>query len=95
MVACYRLMGKDNLAEHQRKIALPMMEIETEYNKAVFEAACGNSSKAIGHLVSALEKKQAGVSGMRREPNLDSIRDDPEYHNLLGNTFGKKEINKF
>ena len=87
MVACYRLMGKDNLAEHQRKIALPMMEIETEYNKAVFEAACGNSSKAIGHLVSALEKKQAGVSGMRREPNLDSIRDDPEYHNLLGKYF--------
>jgi len=83
MVACYRLMGKDNLAEQQRKIALPMMGTETEYNKAVFEAVSGNTSKAIGLLALALEKKQAGVSGMRREPNLDFIRDEPEYHNLL------------
>ena len=87
LVACYRLMGKDNLAEQQRKIALPIMEIETDYNKAVFEAACGNASKAFQLLASALEKKQAGMSGMRREPNLDSIRDDPEYNNLLENYF--------
>ena len=87
LVACYRLMGKDNLAEQQRKIALPIMEIETDYNKAVFEAACGNASKALQLLASALEKKQAGMSGMRREPNLDSIRDDPEYNNLLENYF--------
>ena len=87
MVACYRLMGKDKLAEKQRKIALPMMEIETEYNKAVFEAACGNTSKAIGLLALALEKEQAGVGGVRSEPNLDPIRDDPEFHNLLGKYF--------
>ena len=83
MVACYRLMGKDNLAEQQRKIALPMMEVETEYNQAVFEAACGNTCRALQLLASALEKKQAGVSELRREANLDFIRDEPEYYNLL------------
>lgn len=59
-----------------------MMEIETEYNKAVFEAACGNTSKVIELLALALEKKQAGVSELRREANLDSIREEPENYNL-------------
>jgi len=84
LVACYRLMGKDDLAEERRKLAYPTVENETEYNRAVFESVCGNTSKAIELLALALEKKQVGVNGVRHDPNLDFIRDDPRFKQLPG-----------
>jgi tetratricopeptide (TPR) repeat protein len=86
-VACYRLLGKDDLVEKQRNLVLPNMENEAEYNKAVFESVSGNTSKAIDLLAIALEKNQAGLNELRRDLNLDFIRADPEYRKLLGKHF--------
>jgi len=83
LVACYRLLGKDNMAEEQKKLALPVMENQTEYNRAIFESVCGNTSRALELLAIALEKKQAGVNGARCDPNLDFIRDDPRFEQVL------------
>jgi tetratricopeptide (TPR) repeat protein len=82
LMACYRLSGKDDLAEEQRKLAQSIVENETEYHRAVFESVCGNTSKAIDLLAIALEKKQIGVNWIRRDPNLDFIRDDPRFEQL-------------
>jgi len=82
LVACYRLLGKAALAEEQIKLALPIMANETEYNQAVFESVCGNASKAIELLATALEKKQIGMDEVRRDPNLDFIRHDPRFEDL-------------
>lgn len=86
LVACFRLMGKGVLAEEQMKLALPIMENETEYNRAVFESVCGNNGKAIKLLTTALQKKQIGRDGLRQDPNLDFIRHDPRFEHLQGSS---------
>jgi hypothetical protein len=35
-------------------------------------------------LATALEKKQIGMDGVRRDPNLDFIRHDPRFEELQG-----------
>lgn len=84
LVACYRLLGKDDLAEKRRKFANRIMENETEYNRAVFASVCGNTGKAIELLAAALEKKQVSANVVRHDPNLDFIRDDPRFEQLPG-----------
>jgi tetratricopeptide (TPR) repeat protein len=86
LIACYRLIEKDNLAEEQIKLARPIMENESEYNKGVFESVCGNVNKAIQLLAIALEKKQVGLNKLQRDPNLDFIRNDPRFQQLLQST---------
>jgi len=83
LVACYRLSGKNVLAEEQIKLARPIMRNESEYNRAVFESVCGNVTKAIDLLTIALEEKQVGVDWLYRDTNLDFIRNDPRFKLLL------------
>jgi len=83
LVACYRLMGKDKLSESYRKKVIPFMEKETVYNRAVYECVSGNTSQAVVLLAYALDEKQVGVNEVRRDPNFDSLKADPEYLRLL------------
>ena len=84
LVASYRLLGKDDLAEEQRKHTQPIVENETEYNRAVFESVCGNTSEAFILLTVALGKNQVSMNRVRHDPNLDFIRDDPRFEQLSG-----------
>ena len=84
LVACYRLSGKADRADEQKKLAQPIMENETEYQRAVFESVCGNTAKAMKLLAIALQKKQAGVEEARRNPNFDFIREDALFVKVLG-----------
>ena len=84
LVASYHLLGRDDLAEERRKLTQPIMENEIEYNRAVFEAVCGNKRKALKFLAAALAKKQAGVNMVRHDPNFDFIRDDAHFEELMG-----------
>jgi tetratricopeptide (TPR) repeat protein len=84
LLGCYRLLGKDDLAEERRKVAQPIVEKGIEYSKAVFESVCGNTSKAIKLLASALEKRQVGLNAVRHDPNFDFIRADPRFEKVTG-----------
>jgi tetratricopeptide (TPR) repeat protein len=84
LVACYRLTGKTELAEKQKKLAQAFMQNGNEYQRAVFESVCGNSGKALELLEIALGKKQVGEDGVRRDPNFDFIRDEPRFAQLAG-----------
>jgi tetratricopeptide (TPR) repeat protein len=84
LLACFRLSGKNDLANEQQQRTRPIMDDETEYNRAVFESACGNTSEAMELLAKALEKKQVEVNWARHDPNLEFIRDDPLFGELLG-----------
>jgi tetratricopeptide (TPR) repeat protein len=86
LIACYRLLEKNNLAEEHIKLARPIMENESEYNKGVFESVCGNVNEAIQWLAIAVEKKQVGLNKLQRDPNLDFIRNDPRFQQLLQST---------
>jgi tetratricopeptide (TPR) repeat protein len=83
LIACYRLSGEDVLAEEQIKLARSILEGESEYDRAVFEAVCGNVKKAIRLLAVAIEKKQVGLNHLYRDPNLSSVRSDPNFQVLL------------
>ena len=84
LVACYRRLGKAELAEKQMQLAQPILQNATEYEQAAFESACGNTGKALELLAIALEKKQAGVDDVQRDPNFDFIRADNRFNQVLG-----------
>ncbi|MDI6769417.1 MAG: tetratricopeptide repeat protein [Anaerolineales bacterium] len=80
----YRRLGQENEARKHISIALPTMKDETEYNRACFEAICGNADQALVLLGDALEKKQTSVDWVRRDPDFEFIHDDPRFKALVG-----------
>jgi len=79
----YRRLGQDAEAKKHITIALSTMKDENEYNRACFEAICGNADQAIELLKVALEQKQTSLDWARRDPDLDFIREDPRYKALV------------
>lgn len=80
----YRRLGQENEAKKHITIALPTMKDETEYNRACFEAICGNADQALALLRDALEKKQTSVDWVRRDPDFEFVHDDPRFKALVG-----------
>jgi len=60
------------------------MARESEYNRACFEAICGNVEEALALLKVALEKKQASLEWARGDPDFASIREDARFRALVG-----------
>jgi hypothetical protein len=56
---------------------------ENEYNRACLEALCGNIEQSIELLRIALKNKQTYVDWVLRDPDLDSIRRDPRFKQLI------------
>lgn len=83
LAGSYRRLGMYQEAEQHIQIAMPQMQLENEYNRACFEAICGNHDQAIVLLKMALEKKQTTLEWMRCDPDLDSLRTDPRFAALM------------
>ncbi len=79
----YRRTGKEAEAREHMVIARPYMESENYYNQACFESICGNTDRAFAFLKNALEKKQVEVELARTDPDLDFIRQDPRFQEIL------------
>jgi tetratricopeptide (TPR) repeat protein len=79
----YRRMGREAEAQEHAQIARPSMEFENEYNQACFESISGDADRAIALLEKALEKKQIQPGMVRSDPDLDFIRKDPRFEDLL------------
>jgi hypothetical protein len=77
-------LGRKNEANEQISITRPLMVKENEYNRACFEAICGNADEALGLLKRALEKKQVSLRWVRQDPDIDFIHDDPRFTELVG-----------
>jgi len=84
LAACYSKTNRQKKAEEQIKIALPLVEGENEYNRACFESIRGNVDKAVELLRIAVEKNQITLAFARRDPNMEFIRDDPRFMDLVG-----------
>jgi tetratricopeptide (TPR) repeat protein len=82
LAGCCRKLGREAEAAEHIKIARETMAKENEYNRACFESICGNVDEALALLKVALEKKQASLAWVRRDPDLDFIRDDPRFKEL-------------
>jgi tetratricopeptide (TPR) repeat protein len=80
----YRKMGLEELAQkHIGRAMKNLYNSENEYNKACFEALCGNVEQSIELLKIALKNKQTYVDWVLRDPDLDSIRRDPRFKQLI------------
>ena len=77
-------MGLEAEANEHIRVALPKLDAETEYNRACFEAICGNTDMAIELLQKALDLRQTSPEWVRGDPDLDFIRDDPRFQALVG-----------
>jgi tetratricopeptide (TPR) repeat protein len=74
-----RKLGQEEAAQEHIAIALPYMSNEKEYDRACFESIRGNTETALNLLTVALEKKQTTIEWIRRDLDLDFIRNDPRY----------------
>jgi tetratricopeptide (TPR) repeat protein len=84
LAGSYRRTGMESEADKHIQIAMPRLSAETEYNRACFEAICGNTDQAIELLRQALVKKQTSPDWVRGDPDMDFIRDDPRFKELVG-----------
>jgi|GEM_PF-777943 tetratricopeptide (TPR) repeat protein len=79
----YRKLGPEADSIEACKTARDLIDTETEYNRACFEAVCGSPEAALALLRTALEKKQGTADWARRDPDFEFIRDDPRFAALL------------
>lgn len=80
----YRKLGLEELAQkHIGKAMKNIFDSENEYNRACLEAICGNADQAIELLRIALKNKQTYVDWILRDPDLDFIRQDPRFKQLI------------
>lgn len=80
----YLRMGMEEQAQsHIEKALNANLEEETEYNRACLEAICGNNERALELLEIALQTKQTYINWAGKDPDLDSLRSDHRFQNLL------------
>lgn len=84
LAGLYRKLGHKTEYEKQIKLVRELIVNENEYNRARFDAICGNVDEAFSLLKVALEKKQTSKEWARRDPDFDFIRDDPRFKTLVG-----------
>ena len=80
----YRKKGLEELAQKHIGIAMKsIFDSENEYNRACLAAICGNTDQALELLRVALMNKQTYVDWILRDPDLDFIRQDPRFKQLI------------
>jgi len=86
LAGVYHRMGLENKANHHIAIALPMMETESAYNRACFHAICGDNENALEFLQQALKNQDTTIEWIKSDPDLEPLRTDPRYLNLIADT---------
>lgn len=79
-----RQLGRIEEAKTEELIIRQSMEKELEYDQAWFEAVCGNSEKALELLKIGLENNQTTKEWARQDPDLENLRNDPRFKELVG-----------
>jgi superkiller protein 3 len=77
-----RKTGQQEESQKHIALAAPLMLNQKEYDRACFESIRGNTTEALELLKIALEKKQTTAEWIRRDLDLDFIRNDPRFDQL-------------
>jgi tetratricopeptide (TPR) repeat protein len=89
----YRKMGLEELAQfHIEKALNAKLENESEYNRACLEAICGNYDRALELLEIALQSRQTYVNWIQNDPDLDVLRDDRRFHELISTYAASEQL---
>jgi len=86
LAGVYHRMGLENKANHHIATALPKMNNESAYNRACFYAICGDTELAFEFLRLALMNKDTTIEWIKSDPDLDPIRTDQRYQELISET---------
>lgn len=84
LMSVLRKLGIYVEADEQETIVRNLISRDNEYNRACFEATCGNTDKALELLEVGLENSQATLAWARLDPDLENIRSDPRFKQLIG-----------
>ena len=84
LISALRSLGDIAKADEQEKIARNLITKDNEYNRACFEAICGNIDNALELLKTALRKGYPTKEWLSQDPDLENIRDDPRFKELVG-----------
>jgi tetratricopeptide (TPR) repeat protein len=83
LAGVYHRMGLENKANHHIATALPKMNNESAYNRACFYAICGEKELAFEFLRLALKNNDTTIEWIKSDPDLDPIRTDSRYQELI------------
>ncbi len=86
LAGVYHRMGLETKANHHIATALPKMNNESAYNRACFYAICGDTELAFEFLRLALKNKDTTIEWIKSDPDLDPIRTDQRYQELISET---------
>jgi tetratricopeptide (TPR) repeat protein len=84
LAGLYRKLGRSSECEKQLARAKPLMTGEDEYTQACFASVAGNKDDALRLLRIALDRHVRSADWARRDPDLDFLRDDPQFAPLVG-----------
>ena len=83
LMTALRMLGRTDEANEQEKLARELLKEEDEYDRACFEAICGNLDEALGLLKIALDKGQCTQELVQQDAHFESIRNDPRFKKLI------------
>ncbi len=83
IAGCYRKLAMERKYDRHIQMASEAIAVETKYNRACFEAICGNAEKAATLLRAAWKEKQLDVEWAKRDPDFEGIRNNPKFATLL------------
>jgi len=79
LAACYRRSDQLEKADAYIKMALPLIEDESEYTHARLEAIQGNVEQSLKLLEVALIAEQISIELIKQDHVFDFIRDDARF----------------
>ncbi|MCP4139271.1 MAG: ParB/RepB/Spo0J family partition protein [Chloroflexi bacterium] len=82
LASSYRHLDMDDKAKVHLDIVAPMMRYEEDYNRACFEAICGNTAKSVELLNTLLEKDEITLEKIQSDSDFDFIREEPLFSEL-------------
>ncbi len=80
-------MGKTAEANEHEELVRTFVKDDDEYNRACFEALCGNEEEALNLLEIALKSGQASQEWACQDPDLESLRNNLRFWTLVGDKF--------
>lgn len=84
LIGTLNALGRVQEAKQQEYVAYELIQKESEYNQASFEAILGNADRALELLKIGLEMGQASKSWAQRDPDFTNLHDDPRFKKLVG-----------
>ena len=84
MIGVLRKLGMEKEAKEHEEFVRNSIENENEYNRACFEAICGNTKKALELLRVGLEKNQSSIEWAKQDPDFENLRNNPRFKELVG-----------